>query len=126
MAKIWADWLYLVGIHENIFESPYDPARNYIFSLNIFVYGYSESFQGNPKQPFRILGKKKLRKYWYLFYLQPGSCDGRPRQYCTQGKSVRALKSLLNIIFPIGIFPRELLTKQENHSNLTTGLSCSC
>src|SRR5664279_594466 len=40
MAKVWADcWYFLVGIrHENIFESPYDPAGNYIFLVNHISY----------------------------------------------------------------------------------------
>src|SRR4030095_9424788 len=59
MAKIWADiWYFLLGIrHENIFESSYDPARNYVFLFNHISYMDIPSlFKAIRKQPFRIFG----------------------------------------------------------------------
>ena len=65
MAKIWADiWYFLLGIrHENIFESAYDPSRNYIFLFNhSLLYGYSVSFQSHPKTTLPVLGKEEIKK----------------------------------------------------------------
>ena len=65
MAKIWADlWYFLLGIrHENIFESSYDPSRNYIFLFNHISYMDIPSlFKAIRKQPFRVLGKEEIKK----------------------------------------------------------------
>src|SRR5215470_4032326 len=58
MAKIWADlWYFLLGIrHRNIFESPYDPQKNYIFLANHISYmDIPCLFKTIRKQPFRVL-----------------------------------------------------------------------
>src|SRR5258706_15860808 len=55
ISKIWADlWYFLLGIrHENIFESSYDPSRNYIFLINHISYmDIPCLFNAIRKQPF--------------------------------------------------------------------------
>ncbi len=73
MAKIWADcWYFLLGIrHENIYESAYDPSRNYIFLANHISYmDIPYHFQGYPETTGAGAGKGRNKKntcFW--FYL---------------------------------------------------------
>ena len=109
MAKIWADcWYFLLGIrHENIFESPYDPARNYIFLFNHSSYMDIPSlFKAIRKQPFRILGKEEIKKIpVFGFIYSRGAVMVDRGSTARRAKSVRALKSLLKHHISIGIFP---------------------
>jgi 1-acyl-sn-glycerol-3-phosphate acyltransferase len=109
MAKVWADcWYFLLGIrHENIFESPYDPAGNYIFLVNHISYmDIPCLFKAIRKQPFRVLGKEEIKKipvFGFIYsrgavMVDRGSTERRAR-------SVRILKSLLKKHVSIGIFP---------------------
>jgi 1-acyl-sn-glycerol-3-phosphate acyltransferase len=109
MAKIWADcWYFLLGIrHENIFESPYDPAGNYIFLINHISYmDIPCIFKAIRKQPFRVLGKEEIKKipvFGFIYsrgavMVDRGSTERRAR-------SVRILKSLLKHHISICIFP---------------------
>ncbi len=109
MAKIWADiWYFLIGIrHRNIFESSYEPDRNYIFLFNHISYmDIPTLFKAIRKQPFRVLGKSDIRKipvFGFIYsrgavMVDRGSTDRR-------AKSVRELKSLLKHHISIGIFP---------------------
>ena len=109
MAKIWADcWYFLLGIrHRNIFESPYDPARNYIFLFNHTSYMDIPSlFKAIRKQPFRILGKEEIKKIpVFGFIYSRGAVMVDRGSTARRAKSVRALKSLLKHHISIGIFP---------------------
>ena len=109
MALIWADcWYLLLGIrHENIFESPYDPAANYIFLINHISYmDIPCIFKSLRKQPFRVLGKEEIKKipvFGFIYsrgavMVDRGSTERRAR-------SVRILKSLLKHHISICIFP---------------------
>jgi 1-acyl-sn-glycerol-3-phosphate acyltransferase len=109
MAKIWADaWYFLLGIkHQNIFESAYDPERNYIFLVNHNSYmDIPCLFKAIRKQPFRVLGKddiKKIPVFGFIYsrgavMVDRGSTERR-------AKSVRELKSLLRHHISICIFP---------------------
>lgn len=109
LAKIWADvWYFLLGIrHENIFESSYDPARNYVFLFNHISYmDIPCLFKAIRKQPFRMLAKaetKKIPVFGFIYsrgavLVDRGSTERR-------AKSVRVLKSLLKHHISVGIFP---------------------
>jgi 1-acyl-sn-glycerol-3-phosphate acyltransferase len=109
MAKVWADiWYFLLGIrHENIFESTYHPAGNYIFLANHTSYmDIPCLFKALRKQPFRMLGKEEIKKipvFGFIYsrgavMVDRGSTERR-------AKSVRVLKSLLKHHISVGIFP---------------------
>src|SRR5450432_98864 len=109
MGRIWADILYfLLGIrHENIFESSYDPSRNYVFLFNHISYmDLPCLFKAIRKQPFRVLGKEEIKKipvFGFIYsrgavMVDRGSTERRAR-------SVRILKSLLKHHISICIFP---------------------
>src|SRR5450432_1648719 len=109
MAKIWADcWYFLLGIrHENIFESPYDPDRNYIFLVNHISYmDIPAIFKAIRKQPFRVLGKEEIKKIpVFGFIYSRGAVMVDRSNTIRRAKSVRVLKSLLKHHISIGIFP---------------------
>ena len=109
MARIWADiWYFVLGIrHENIFESSYDPSRNYIFLFNHSSYmDIPCLFKAIRKQPFRVLGKEEIKKIpVFGFIYSRGAVMVDRGDTMLRAKSVRALKSLLKHHISIGIFP---------------------
>jgi len=109
MARIWADiWYFVLGIrHENIFESSYDPSRNYIFLFNHSSYmDIPCLFKAIRKQPFRVLGKEEIKKIpVFGFIYSRGAVMVDRGDTMRRAKSVRALKSLLKHHISIGIFP---------------------
>lgn len=109
MAKIWADiWYFLLGIrHENIFESPYDPERNYIFLVNHISYmDIPTIFKAVRKQPFRVLGKEEIKKIpVFGFIYGRGAVMVNRGNTEARAKSVRELKRLLSYHISILIFP---------------------
>ena len=109
MAKIWADiWYFVLGIrHENIFESSYDPSRNYIFLFNHISYmDIPTLFKAIRKQPFRVLGKEEIKKIpVFGFIYSRGAVMVDRGDTMRRAKSVRALKSLLKHHISIGIYP---------------------
>ena len=109
MARIWADcWYFLLGIrHENIYESSYNPAGNYIFLFNHISYMDIPSlFKAIRKQPFRVLGKEEIKKIpVFGFIYSRGAVMVDRSSTERRAKSVRILKSLLKHHISIGIFP---------------------
>lgn len=109
MAKIWADiWYFMLGIrHENIFESSYDPSRNYIFLFNHISYmDIPCLFKAIRKQPFRVLGKEEIKKIpVFGFIYSRGAVMVDRGDTMRRARSVRILKSLLKHHISIGIFP---------------------
>ena len=109
MARIWADiWYFVLGIrHENIFESSYDPSRNYVFLFNHSSYmDIPCLFKAIRKQPFRVLGKAEIKKIpVFGFIYSRGAVMVDRGDTIRRAKSVRALKSLLKHHISIGIFP---------------------
>jgi 1-acyl-sn-glycerol-3-phosphate acyltransferase len=109
MAKIWADvWYFLLGIrHENIFESPYDSSRNYVFLFNHISYmDIPCLFKAIRRQPFRVLGKEEIKKVpLFGFIYSRGAVMVDRGNTVRRAKSVRVLKSLLKHHISIGIFP---------------------
>jgi len=109
MARIWADiWYFVLGIrHKNIFESSYDPSRNYIFLFNHSSYmDIPCLFKAIRKQPFRVLGKEEIKKIpVFGFIYSRGAVMVDRGDTMRRAKSVRALKSLLKHHISIGIFP---------------------
>jgi 1-acyl-sn-glycerol-3-phosphate acyltransferase len=109
MARIWADiWYFVLGIrHENIFESSYDPSRNYVFLFNHISYmDIPCLFKAIRKQPFRVLGKEEIKKIpVFGFIYSRGAVMVDRGDTMRRARSVRALKSLLKHHISIGIFP---------------------
>ena len=109
MAKVWADiWYFLIGIrHKNIYESPYDPSRNYIFVVNHISYmDIPCLFKTIRRQPFRVLGKEETRKIpVFGFIYSRGAVLVDRSDPNKRAQSVRELKKLLRRHISICIFP---------------------
>jgi 1-acyl-sn-glycerol-3-phosphate acyltransferase len=118
MARIWADiWYFMLGIrHENIFESSYDPSRNYVFLFNHISYmDIPCLFKAIRKQPFRVLGKEEIKKIpVFGFIYSRGAVMVDRGDTARRAKSVRALKSLLKHHISIGIFPEGTFNETGN------------
>ncbi len=109
MAKIWADcWYFLLGIrHKNIYESAYDPSRNFIFLANHISYmDIPTIFKAMRKQPVRVLGKEEIKKIpVFGFIYSRGAVMVNRESTEARAKSVRILKSLLKHHISVFIFP---------------------
>jgi 1-acyl-sn-glycerol-3-phosphate acyltransferase len=118
MARIWADvWYFVLGIrHENIFESSYDPSRNYVFLFNHNSYmDIPCLFKAIRKQPFRVLGKEEIKKIpVFGFIYSRGAVMVDRGDTMRRARSVRALKSLLKHHISIGIFPEGTFNETGN------------
>jgi 1-acyl-sn-glycerol-3-phosphate acyltransferase len=118
MARVWADiWYFLVGIrHENIFESPYDPAGNYIFLFNHISYMDIPSlFKAIRKQPFRMLGKEEIKNipvFGFIYSRGAVMVDRSSRK--RRAQSVHDLKNLLGHHISVGIFPEGTFNETGN------------
>lgn len=109
MAKVWADiWYFLLFIrHENIFESSYDPDRNYIFLANHISYmDIPTIFKAIRKQPVRVLAKEETKKIpVFGFIYSRGAVMVNRTNTGARARSVRELKRLLAHHISIFIFP---------------------
>ena len=112
LCMLWGDmWFVLVGIfHRNLYESPHDKSRQYIFISNHISYLDAPIIVKTIRQPLRALGKTEMSGvpvfgfiYKYaVVRVDRGNADNR-------AKSVRNMKSVLKkgislIVFPEGTF----------------------
>lgn len=108
----WADtWYFLIGIrHRNIYESPHDKTKQYIFVSNHISYLDGPVIVKSLRQPLRALGKIEMEKiplFGFIYSYAVVKVDRRDAEH--RAKSIRNLKSVLNkgisiIIFPEGTF----------------------
>ena len=109
ICQAWDDaWLWLVGIrHVNIFESPPDPGRHYVFVANHISYlDIPILLQSVRHQPFRVLGKAELRKVPFFGYIYSRAVILVDRSNPdARSKSVRQLVRTLERGISVFIFP---------------------
>jgi 1-acyl-sn-glycerol-3-phosphate acyltransferase len=108
ICKVWArTWYFFVGIrHRDIFESPHDTNRQYIFVANHISYMDIPPIVLTARQPMRILGKYEMVKipvFGWIYRTAVILVDRRDAE--TRAKSVRALKAAINKGISIFIFP---------------------
>ncbi len=112
ICMVWADtWFVLVGIfHKNIYESPHDPDRSYLFVSNHISFLDAAVIVKTYRHPVRPLGRKETTKipvFGYIYKKAIVTVDrGDTRD---RAKSVRILKSVIKkgisiLIFPEGTF----------------------
>lgn len=112
ICMVWADtWFVLVGIfHKNIYESPHDPKRSYLFVTNHISFLDAAVIVKTYRRPVRPLGRKETAKipvFGYIYRKAIVTVDrGDTRD---RAKSVRILKSVIKkgisiLIFPEGTF----------------------
>lgn len=108
LCMCWAsNWYWLIGIkHEEIFESPHDSTRQYIFVANHISYMDIPPLVLIAHQPIRILGKYEMVKipvFGWIYRSAVVLVDRKNAE--TRSKSVRSLKAALKHGISIFIFP---------------------
>lgn len=108
ICKLWAiAWYTLVGIlHEEMYETPHDRSKQYIFVANHTSYMDIPSAVRVMHQPIRILGKYEMVKYpvfGIIYRMAVVVVDRRSPE--RRAQSVRALKAALAKGISIFIFP---------------------
>ncbi len=108
ICKVWArTWYALVGIqHQDIFESPHDTSKQYIFVANHISYMDIPPIVCTARQPIRVLGKYEMVKipvFGWIYRAAVILVDRRDAE--RRAKSVRALKAAIKQGISIFIFP---------------------
>ncbi|MDB5230357.1 MAG: 1-acyl-sn-glycerol-3-phosphate acyltransferase [Chitinophagaceae bacterium] len=108
LCSLWGHAWYLTSglLHEEIYETPHDKSRQYIFVGNHISYMDIPPIVMSIHQPVRVLGKAEMVKLPVfgqiykaaVILVERGNTDKR-------AKSVRALKSALRHGISIFIFP---------------------
>jgi 1-acyl-sn-glycerol-3-phosphate acyltransferase len=112
ICSFWADaWFFCIGIyHKNIYESPHDKNRQYIFVCNHISYLDAPIIVKSIRQPVRVLGKVEMSYIPLFGFVYRNAIVTVDRSDAvTRAKSVRILKSALRkgisiLMFPEGTF----------------------
>jgi 1-acyl-sn-glycerol-3-phosphate acyltransferase len=108
LCMLWGDiWFFLVGIrHRNIFETPIDRDKQYIYVANHISYLDAPVIVKSLRSPIRALGKYEMSKvpiFGYIYKKAIVMVDRRDAE--KRARSVRILKSVLRRKISIFIFP---------------------
>jgi 1-acyl-sn-glycerol-3-phosphate acyltransferase len=120
ICRVWSDaWMFLIGIHhQNIFLSPLDNKKQYIFVANHISYLDVPSILKSVRlQRFRALGKFEMKRVpIFGFIYQNGAVMVDRGNPDNRANSVRILKSALQKGVSIFIYPEG--TFNETHKPL--------
>ena len=108
ICHVWgAAWYFLIGVrHKEIYETPHDKSRQYIFIANHSSYMDIPSAVMCIHQPIRVLGKYEMVRYpvFGLIYRAAVILVDRSDS-AHRSQSVRALKAAVRRGISIFIFP---------------------
>lgn len=120
LCQFWADVLLpILGIfHKNIFETPHDRNKQYVFVVNHISYmDIPIILKAVRKQHFRILGKSETSKIPVFGFIYKNATVMVERgSAANRAKSVRQLKSVIKRKISVVIFPEG--TFNETHQPL--------
>ncbi len=108
LCMLWGDlWFFLIGIrHTNVFETPHDKRKHYIFVANHISYLDAPIIVKVMRQPIRVLGKIELSKVPVFGFIYRNAIVTVDRSSAeNRARSVRVLKSVLSKGISIFIFP---------------------
>lgn len=108
ICMLWARiWYFFIGVtHQEIYEYPHDPTKQYIFVANHISYMDIPPLVLIAHQPIRILGKYEMVKIPVFGWIYRAAVVLVNRKNAeTRSRSVRALKSALKHGISIFIFP---------------------
>jgi 1-acyl-sn-glycerol-3-phosphate acyltransferase len=108
ICSVWGyTWYTLIGMwHKNIYESPHDASREYVFVANHISYMDIPPLVMTFHQPIRVLGKYEMVKYpvfGFIYKCAVVLVDRKDPE--RRAKSVRQLKAALRKRVSIFIFP---------------------
>lgn len=112
LCMLWGDiWFPLVCIfHRNLYETPHDKKKQYIFVANHISYLDAPIIVKTLRQPIRALGKVEMKKIPIFGFIYSYAVVKVDRgNAVNRAKSVRNLRSVLRkgisiVIFPEGTF----------------------
>lgn len=116
MCSVWGDaWFLLIGIrHRNLYESPHDRSKQYIFVANHISYLDAPVIVKTLRQPVRVLGKIEMAKVPVFGFIYRNAIVTVDRSNAEKrAKSVRTLKAVIKKRISIFIFPEG--TFNETH-----------
>jgi 1-acyl-sn-glycerol-3-phosphate acyltransferase len=108
ICSLWADvWLPLIGIfHKNIYETPHDKSRQFIFVSNHISYIDAPIIVKTIRQPVRVLGKAEMNDIPLFGFIYRNAIVTVDRSSATKrANSVRILKSVVKRQISIFMFP---------------------
>jgi 1-acyl-sn-glycerol-3-phosphate acyltransferase len=117
MCCFWGDaWFLLIGIrHRNLYESPHDRSKQYIFVANHISYLDAPVIVETLRQPVRVLGKIEMAKVPVFGFIYRNAIVTVDRSNAEKrAKSVRIMKSVIKKGISIFIFPEG--TFNETHT----------
>ncbi|NCI45942.1 1-acyl-sn-glycerol-3-phosphate acyltransferase [Sediminibacterium sp. WSJ-3] len=108
LCRLWGTiWYFLTGIsHQEIYETPHDRSRQYIFVANHISYMDIPPIVMTAHQPVRVLGKAEMIRipvFGWIYRAAVILVDRSNPE--TRAKSVRALKAALRQHISIFLFP---------------------
>jgi 1-acyl-sn-glycerol-3-phosphate acyltransferase len=116
MCSFWGDaWFLLIGIrHRNLYETPHDRSKQYIFVANHISYLDAPVIVKTLRQPVRVLGKIEMAKVPVFGFIYRNAIVTVDRSNAEKrAKSVRIMKSVIKKGISIFIFPEG--TFNETH-----------
>jgi 1-acyl-sn-glycerol-3-phosphate acyltransferase len=108
MCRIWAGtWYFLIGVrHKEIYESPHDKDKQYVFVANHTSYMDIPSVFLSIRQPMRILGKYEMIRIPVFGWIYKSAVILVDRRSAVKrAKSVKALKIAIKQGISIFIYP---------------------
>ncbi len=111
---IWADlWLFSIGIHhKNVYESPHDKSRQFIFVANHLSYFDAPVIVKSLRQPVRVLGRSEMSRLPFFGFIYRNAIVTVDRSSPEhRARSVRILKSVVRKGISIFIFPEGTLNE---------------
>lgn len=118
ICMLWGDiWFPLVGIfHKNMYETPHDKNRSYIFVCNHISFLDAAIIVKTFRQPIRPLGKKETAGIPVFGYIYKNAIVTVNRDSrADRSRSVHKLKAILRRNISILIFP-EGTFNETNHA----------
>jgi 1-acyl-sn-glycerol-3-phosphate acyltransferase len=112
ICTFWADaWFFFIGIyHNNIYETPHDRSKQYIFVANHISYLDAPIIVKTIRQPVRVLGKVEMSYIPLFGFIYKNAIITVDRgDAVKRANSVRILKSVVKrkisiLMFPEGTF----------------------
>jgi 1-acyl-sn-glycerol-3-phosphate acyltransferase len=112
LCTFWADaWFFFIGIyHKNIYESPHDRGKQFIFVANHISYLDAPIIVKTIRQPVRVLGKIEMSYIPLFGFIYKNAIITVDRgDAVKKANSVRILKSVVKrkisiLMFPEGTF----------------------
>jgi 1-acyl-sn-glycerol-3-phosphate acyltransferase len=119
LCTFWADaWFFFIGIyHRNVYETPHDRSKQYIFVANHISYLDAPIIVKTIRQPVRVLGKVEMSYIPLFGFIYKNAIITVDRADAVKkANSVRILKSVVKRKISIFMFPEG--TFNESNSPL--------